>query len=579
MDTAQLLYLEPQFRSIEEQERLIHRPTHSPNDIYMPDEQQKDDSPQGSLSERSVTDLSPEVSVATSGVEQETDMTEAQTDDNPTEPEAKESEVVEHKQSVLEILPTPSSRLSNPSTPQLVRSSSRRQLPIVTEQQSQSGNSILGFIENLASMSGNASLGMESMEQDFRTLKAPEDTISPASEAKVAFNIEEGASPIDIKQDSPETLAQRSMSWFSGTPTSPSPIVSATAIRKETTALFFSVPDEGEDIPLASLKRDVESHELFPELEKTERLVEDYTCAWLKDILIQVRPSNSGTAVYLREPSRVPLQNILDVQDCHLVRLHKISREEISRWSFPERKRGLTKAIEIVTSDGKYFFGSFYARETAYNMITRIIAYHPNNTVVLKELPHIDATVPPESASSPSLASLTRNSLSRHSGTLHRSRSLGNNELLLTSRTVSMMKEPQDLGLAENLGETSQNKHIEPHSPMRSEHIVHQKIVAHLPKGDPVLARPLIQQKPRSHTDPHPLLPASLLQAQTKSPVEVYTGDDPLPAPKNSIHLLDQEFEMALPQLFNHVFGTESAHSLFSRQFWANDMKFKGTFI
>lgn len=53
---------------------------------------------------------------------------------------------------------------------------------------------------------------------------------------------------------------------------------------------YLVIPDSEDDYLIASAKRSIESHELFGnELEKSERLIEDFSCAWMKEILIHGR--------------------------------------------------------------------------------------------------------------------------------------------------------------------------------------------------------------------------------------------------------------------------------------------------
>lgn len=57
------------------------------------------------------------------------------------------------------------------------------------------------------------------------------------------------------------------------------------------------VTNQDISFPLANEKRNAEFHEVFPDLSQDEQLVEDYSCAWQKDVLLQGRMYISQYAV------------------------------------------------------------------------------------------------------------------------------------------------------------------------------------------------------------------------------------------------------------------------------------------
>lgn len=236
-------------------------------------------------------------------------------------------------------------------------------------------------------------------------------------------------------------------------------------------------------------------------------------------------------------------------------------------------------AIEICCNDAKYFFGSFYQRELTYEMLTRLTSSHPNNTVCLKELPDGSVLFEPEpqtllnfitndlsalispvttTAAIPIDLSTARHPSEGSVQSLHRSRSLGSSDLRTTTLKLNGH---EDLGLAGSLTrefkpEVSVNNRAD------SSHIVHQKIVAHVAKGDHVLDRPLIPQNPKN------------VKQTSKKPVHVYEGDPPFPPGKGSTIFSDLEYPLTVAELWEQMFGYESASTGFSRYFWEVNQKF-----
>ncbi|KAJ3141995.1 hypothetical protein HK100_004173 [Physocladia obscura] len=110
-----------------------------------------------------------------------------------------------------------------------------------------------------------------------------------------------------------------------------------------------------------SKKRNLEFHDLFPAIESSENLVEDYSCAWQRDILVQGK-------MYLTAHHMCFHANIfgwshhliLDFDDV-------ISIEKKSIGGF------IPNSIEFCTIVGqKHYFASFLARDTSYDIITKL---------------------------------------------------------------------------------------------------------------------------------------------------------------------------------------------------------------
>jgi hypothetical protein len=102
---------------------------------------------------------------------------------------------------------------------------------------------------------------------------------------------------LDVKDEKPRSET----SWFTtqslpvspARPTMPLPDDPPRSAKDSpdspTVEQYLKIPDGGDDYLIASLKRDRDAHILFEEIDKSEQLIEDFTCAWLRDILIHGR--------------------------------------------------------------------------------------------------------------------------------------------------------------------------------------------------------------------------------------------------------------------------------------------------
>jgi hypothetical protein len=120
--------------------------------------------------------------------------------------------------------------------------------------------------------------------------------------------------------------------------------------------------------------------------------------------------------------------------------------------------------------------------------------------------------------------------------------------------------------LAESLSNCKQKSKAEAH-------IVHKKLDPYLPKDNGVLDRPLIQQKEK-HSN---LKVSKISNSKNNEEIDVYSGpENPCPVPKTSVVIIEEDFELSLNVMIEHIFGYESANSKFCRNFWLNTMKYKG---
>jgi hypothetical protein len=66
-------------------------------------------------------------------------------------------------------------------------------------------------------------------------------------------------------------------------------VLESSASKEATKEAILRTANGEQTFRLANSKRNADVHALFPSILPTDRLVDDYTCAWLKDILIHGR--------------------------------------------------------------------------------------------------------------------------------------------------------------------------------------------------------------------------------------------------------------------------------------------------
>lgn len=109
-------------------------------------------------------------------------------------------------------------------------------------------------------------------------------------------------------------------------------------------------------LKMPSAKRQEAFHQLYPEVPSTDCLIEDFACAFRKDILVQGR-------LYLTEAHLSFHSNIIGLVTHMVIPLTKVL-------SIQKRKTlGIPNALEFTTLHNKYVFASFLSRESAYDTI------------------------------------------------------------------------------------------------------------------------------------------------------------------------------------------------------------------
>ncbi|KZO91222.1 hypothetical protein CALVIDRAFT_521820 [Calocera viscosa TUFC12733] len=129
----------------------------------------------------------------------------------------------------------------------------------------------------------------------------------------------------------------------------------------------LSMELEDEDIPsitgfaVASMKRQQDFHDLFPEVGQDDYLIEDYGCALQREILIQGR-------LYISENHVSFHANIFGWITNFPIPFHSIVQLEKKMTAFV-----IPNAIGITTTnDTKYTFASFLSRDTTYDVMMNI---------------------------------------------------------------------------------------------------------------------------------------------------------------------------------------------------------------
>eukprot|EP00842_Homolaphlyctis_polyrhiza_P004575 jgi/Hompol1/5118/HPOL_004159-RA len=136
---------------------------------------------------------------------------------------------------------------------------------------------------------------------------------------------------------------------------------------------------------MASPKRNRDLRDMFPDLSVLEQLVEgahvfttqhlyggaDYTCAWQKEMLLQGRLYITTEHVHFYTKLIWTYSTSIPIAD-----ITNLERKNVAG-IFPS-------AIEISTKSSKFFFTSFLARDSAFDLISHLWTGYPNNHVHLK---------------------------------------------------------------------------------------------------------------------------------------------------------------------------------------------------
>ncbi|KAJ3361261.1 hypothetical protein HDU91_004014 [Kappamyces sp. JEL0680] len=322
---------------------------------------------------------------------------------------------------------------------------------------------------------------------------------------------------------------------------------------------YHLVTPQGDSIDIASTKKNSEFHDLFPDLDQNEKLIDDYTCAWLNDVLLHGR-------MYITERNMCFHSKVIWTYTITLplADIVLIERKVVG---------GLfDNALEVSSADKKvlglcslqYYFTSFLFRNQAHDVMAKVIAGLPDNIIELKPLSPLEITHRHSSRSS----SINEGRRSKSMGSMDETRSL------LSLKPV----EDKKMGLAEIVSPiasavsivTGQAK-VEspaaspaattPSSSLSKKHIVHQKhkVTAPTPAQ-------LAQHSPKTTSFPPktlPVLPSKPFECTCSSLHEQQKG------------CLDQVVALTVEDAWKHLYSYTSLHSQFCNRLW-QDLGYTG---
>ncbi|KAJ3175493.1 hypothetical protein HDU87_006156 [Geranomyces variabilis] len=146
---------------------------------------------------------------------------------------------------------------------------------------------------------------------------------------------------------------------------------SGDAVAEAAVALLATADDDEAAAGLASKKRNSDFHDLFSTLPKDDLLVEDYACAWQKEVLIQGR-------MYLSQRHISFYANLLGW-------VHSISIPFADVVALDKKYVAtfIPNSLEISTATSKYFFASFMHRDVTFGQIKNLWDVAVNQTFQL----------------------------------------------------------------------------------------------------------------------------------------------------------------------------------------------------
>ncbi|KAK6098602.1 hypothetical protein MT418_000101 [Batrachochytrium dendrobatidis] len=249
-------------------------------------------------------------------------------------------------------------------------------------------SAFISEIESLHAFHGTSSLGSVPIEPKYPYMSRE----SESSEFKDAgltkdrsFVFKKPASPFQSSSsslpnpktktstESPESLDTSHKSWFAYNPTSYLTTPTTPAIPETESTMFLISPDSV-TVDMPSMKRNADMHEIFPEMESDELLIEDYSCAWQKDLLLHGRLYITTKGLAFNAKIIWSYSNIIPYSD--IISMEKKNVVGI-----------IPSAIEVSTTTTKHFFATFLTRDTTLELATRIWMGYPNN-IIRSKLPN-----------------------------------------------------------------------------------------------------------------------------------------------------------------------------------------------
>ncbi|KAI9093133.1 hypothetical protein DFS34DRAFT_274427 [Phlyctochytrium arcticum] len=136
-----------------------------------------------------------------------------------------------------------------------------------------------------------------------------------------------------------------------------------------------------ERTPLASKRRNSDFHELFPDLPLNDLLVEDYSCAWQKEVLIQGR-------MYISQHNISFSSNILGwvtVVSIPLLDILSIEKKNVAGI--------IPNSIQLIAKNKSFFFASFLQRDATFALLYTLWEATVSKAIQLKPISRPDHCV------------------------------------------------------------------------------------------------------------------------------------------------------------------------------------------
>lgn len=267
---------------------------------------------------------------------------------------------------------------------------------------------------------------------------------------------------------------------------------------------------DGSVFDVASAQRNIDFHLLFPSLSAEERLIEDYTCAWLNDVLLHGR-------MYITEAHLAFYTKVIWTYTA-IIPLNSIT-------AITKKVVGgiFDNALEIETSDKKYYFTSFLSRNQAHDQFTKIIANLASNQISRRALKRTPSVMESNN---------------------RRSRSMGSVISIVPSQQLTKEEMKKSIGLAEIMPSPVDSM-TDIEAIAEPLHIIHQS---------------------------HPVNPMSPTDLVTKAQVECFCLNS---IHKKQIVCMDAQYNISFDAAYNHLFSTASVKSGFLSILWKK-LKYTG---
>ncbi|KAI8902457.1 hypothetical protein BC833DRAFT_573606 [Globomyces pollinis-pini] len=322
----------------------------------------------------------------------------------------------------------------------------------------------------------------------------------------------------------------------------------------------YVLTPSGDRFDVSSLKRNSDFHDLFPLLDTNECLIDDYTCAWFNDVLLQGRLYVSQNFIAFHSKVIWTYTVLIPLSD-----VKSITKKSVA---------GIFQtSLEIATEEKEYYFTSFVSREHAFNLMTKLIEGYPHNTLEMQQ------------CNTPSTTLGSANSIDGR-----RSKSLGSmrdpnhpiNLNLADDIPISLANSlsPESLTklqhLQLNVGQKSGLAEIVSVEKNKDTSIMHQKHPVNIPSSDDLHKRPVLVM-PGLPLATDPLMAQSTKKKPSPSnSIEKSNSITPtspvscscLPLHKEQKLAVDVILDVSVNQAYEMLYGYQSTQEGFLRKFW-----------